>query len=103
MTGGVNDVSDHFKSFGNEVKTFKWNDDAKIEFKYLADKLGGRIPYEEVQKTLAFKENKEWIDNLVKEGYNIFDIHDPLGANITEGFSAFYDMETLTVWGRLIR
>ena len=67
MTGGINDVRDHFQRFWNEV-----------------------------HKTLAFKENKEWIDNLVNEGYNIFDIHDPLGASDSEGFSAFYDMETLT-------
>ena len=54
MTGGVNDVSDHFKSFGNEVKTFKWNDDAKIEFKYLADKFAFLIIYYKAETSFWF-------------------------------------------------
>jgi hypothetical protein len=56
-----------------------------------------------VISTLAYKENKEWAERIVREGYNIFDIRDPLGANITEGFSPFYDIEKITIFGELIQ
>ncbi len=102
MVGGVNDVADHLKKHLVEVETFRWSDDAKENWKEVKKLYQNeRIPYEKVIDTLGYRENKEWAERIVREGYTIFDIRDPLGANVTEGFSAFYDIENIIIWGRL--
>lgn len=103
MQGGVNDVANHLRRNGVDVETFNWTDEAKKDWDRLKTFYGGRIPYDEVTKTLAYKENKEWAERIVREGYTIFDIRDPLGANLIEGYSAFYDIETLIIFGKLVR
>lgn len=103
MKGGVNDVAKHFIKNGIEVETFKWSKNAELEMLKLTEKYGGRAPYDVVVETLAFKENKQWAEGLLEKGYNIYDIGDPLGANVFEGFSPFYDIETITIWGDLLK
>lgn len=104
MEGGVNDVAAHLEKHGVKVELFDWSDEARIEWYRIKDlSLNGRIPYDKVVETLAYKENKEWAEKIVRERYTIFDIRDPLGSNVKEGYSAFYDIENITIWGHLNR
>ena len=83
--------------------TFKWSENAEKAFMDLMEAHNGRVPYSDVVDSLAFKENKKWAEDLLEKGYNIYDIGDPVGANIKEGYSAFYDIETMTIFGELVK
>jgi hypothetical protein len=102
MQGGVLEVADHFKSKGAKVETFNWSSEAEDRFYELANSYPNRIiPYKKVLETQAYAENRAWAERLVKEGYNVYDIRDPLMRNQIDGYSAFYDIETMTIWGEL--
>lgn len=103
MENGVNILAKHLDESGVRVETFAWSEAAENEIKELLRNSKERIPYDEIIKTKAYAENKEWAERIRDLGYNIFDIGDPTGANVSEGFSAFYDIEQLTIWGDIIR
>ncbi|WP_299462076.1 Hint domain-containing protein [uncultured Microscilla sp.] len=60
-------------------------------------RLGRFLTYDEVQKTLAFKQNKDWAEALKAQGYTVIDIGNP---NRLTDKSAFYDMEKFTLFGK---
>jgi hypothetical protein len=87
---------------GVNVEIFNWSVPAEVEFIKKSNLFqDGRIPYEEVKKTLAYVENKQWAEDLLKKGYTIFDIGDPKLANYTQGLSAFYDLELELIFGAI--
>jgi hypothetical protein len=93
-------LPNHFKANNVNMKTFEWSKDAEKQFLRLSNlSVDGRIPYEEVKKTLAYSENKLWAEDLIKKGFTIFDIGDPKLANFHEGLSAFYDLEKEIIFG----
>lgn len=105
MAGVVEDTAEHLKANGIAAETFAWSDEAREEWDalivlYKNKSLDGRIPYEEVKKTIGYTENKAWVEKKLKiEGSMIIDLGDPLGKNSIEGVSAFYDMEKELIFG----
>ena len=55
--------------------------------------------YDVITGNLGYQENKTWIQKLINEGYTVFDIGDPTDAHLSEGISAFYDMEINLLFG----
>jgi hypothetical protein len=47
------------------------------------------LPYDLVKGTQSYKENKEWVESLKKDGYSVLDLGNPTKADP----SAFYDLE----------
>lgn len=56
----------------------------------------GKIPYDEVKKTIFYQDNEKFIRKMKAEGYTFIDLGNPLGT--TEP-SAFYDMEINLIFG----
>ena len=58
-----------------------------------AKAVGEKIPDHEIVKMDIFLENKEWIENMIKEGHTILDAGNPTGQE----WSIFYEMEKIIV------
>ena len=67
-----------------------------------AARQGRRLTDAEVRLTSMYKANQEWIKQMVREGYDIYDIGNLrylAGEGMNIGwYSAFYDMEILIVF-----
>jgi len=67
-----------------------------------AAEQGRRLTDAEVRLTTMYKANQEWIEQMVKEGYDIYDIgnlRSLAGEGLNSGwYSPFYDMEIKTVF-----
>lgn len=106
MAGVVRDTAEHLRGKGISVVTFEPSAAAATEFgdavrKYqtVVGNASARLPVEEVMKTLSYAENKAWIEKIVGEGYMVLDMGDPLGRDLAEGMSAFYQLEKQVTFG----
>ena len=95
MKGGVADAQEVLLARGMKVETFRPSTKAEKKFNDAAELYGGRIPYDEVKKTMGYQENKTWIERIKAEGYTIIDIGNPTNSLKA---SAFYDLEIETIF-----
>lgn len=98
---GVINVAKHFESKGVKVETFipgsSWDLFIKAvnEYRLIVGDPLARLPNNIVVNTEMYQENKEWAENISRDGYNVIDIGDPNGLN---EFSPFYTIEKAIIF-----
>lgn len=74
---------------------------ASDEMKILTNNWDTWLTNNEILQTKMYQLNKEWAQKLANEGYEVLDMGDiPLKAGNYKGFSPFYSIEKLTIFGK---